>query len=284
MSSGPTSLERAAQEVIDSDAGRESGGAVLGVPSDAGQLDLLRGEDGKLPSNVFQMVREQERERSRGPGRPKGSTNKRNESLAKLIAHKYGNPVEFQASIYAMPLDQLCELVLVADGTVERQEKLDALLVDLAARVRELSRSTHAAENPDGIDRLADACEALESAAKSRASAPGKVALAALNLQLQAAKTVSEYVEQKQATKVEVDMDNIPTIVMAAPGAGTDFDASDKVTRLAGDLLAKALKSGRIGAADIVGLQFDGEQFIQDGEFVEVPEDSDADDAGGENA
>lgn len=273
MSSGGTSLDRAAQEVIDSE--RESGSAVLGVPSDARQLDLLRGENGKLPSNVFQLARS-EPERARGPGRPKGSQNKRNEGLAKLIAHKYGNPVEFQASIYAMPLDQLCELVLVADGTVERQEKLDELLVDLAGRVRELSRGNRNAENREGIDRLADACEALERAAKSRASAPGKVALAALNLQLQAAKTVSEYVEQKQATKVEVDMDNIPTIVMAAPGAAQHFDESDKVTRLAGDLLAKALSKGRIDAADIVGLQFDGEKFIQDGEFVEVEDEADA--------
>ncbi|MAM84231.1 MAG: hypothetical protein CL472_06120 [Acidobacteria bacterium] len=164
--------------------------------------------------------------------------------------------------------------MLVADGTVERQEKLDELLVDLPGRVRELSRGNRDAENREGIDRLADACEALERAAKSRASAPGKVALAALNLQLQAAKTVSEYVEQKQATKVEVDMENIPTIVMAAPGAAQHFDESDKVTRLAGDLLAKALSKGRIDAADIVGLQFDGEKFIQDGEFVEVEDDA----------
>lgn len=272
MSSGGPSLERAAQEVIDS--GRESGGAVLGVPSDARQLDMLRGDNDKLPSNIFQVARSQP-DRTRGPGRPKGSQNKRNEGLAKLIAHKFGNPVEFQASIYAMPLDQLCELVLIADGTVERQEKLDELLVDLAGRVRELSRNNRNADNRDGIDRLADACEALERAAKSRASAPGKVALAALNLQLQAAKTVSEYVEQKQATKVEVDMENIPTIVMAAPGAGRDFEETDKATRIAGEVLARALASGRVQADDIVGLQFDGEKYIQDGEFVEVDDDAD---------
>lgn len=276
MSTGGNSLERAAQDVIDSE--RESGGAVLGVTADAAQLDLLRGEDGKLPSNVFTLMREQDREqKARGPGRPKGSTNKRNENLAKLIAHKYGNPVEFQASIYAMPLDQLCELLLVADGTVARQEKLDELLVELAGRVRELSRGNRNTENREGIDRLADACEALERAAKSRASAPGKVAIAALNLQLQAAKTVSEYVEQKQATKMEVDMENIPTIVMAAPGAGRDFDQSDRAVRIAGDMLARALAKGRVQAEDIKGLQFDGEQFIQDGEYVEVPEDSDED-------
>lgn len=276
MSSGPTSLESAAQEVIDNE--RESGGAVLGVPSDPAQLDLLRGESGKLPSNVFTLMRAEDREqKARGSGRPKGSKNKRNENLAKLIAHKYGNPVEFQASIYAMPLDQLCELLLVADGTVERQEKLDDLLVELAGRVRELSRGNRNTENRESIDRLADACEALERAAKSRASAPGKVAIAALNLQLQAAKTVSEYVEQKQATKVEVDMDNIPTIVMAAPGTGRDFDASHRAVSLAGEMLAQALSKGRLQADDIVGLQFDGEQFIQDGEFVEVAEESDED-------
>lgn len=276
MSSGPTSLERAAQEVIDSDPARDSGGGVLGVPSEAHQLDLLRGNDGKLPSNVFQLMRENDRaEKARGPGRPKGSRNKRDENLAKLIAHKFGDPVEFQASIYAMPLDQLCELLLVADGTVERQERLDELMMDLAARVRELSKGNVLDDNRQSINRLADACEALESAAKARASAPGKVAIAALNLQLAAAARVSEYVHSKKPTDVKVDFDTIPTIVMAAPGAaGQDFDAADATTRLAGDMLARALRQGRIEAQDIVGLQFDGERFIQEGEFVEVDEDS----------
>ena len=278
MSTGPTSLESAAQEVIDSE--RESGGGVLGVPTEAEQLDLLRRDDGKLPSNVFQLVRNNAAEaKARGPGRPKGSRNKRSDDLAKLIAHKFGDPVEFQASIYAMPLDQLCELLLVADGTVERQEQLDEMMMQLAERVRELSRGNLLADNRDSIDRLADACEALESAAKSRASAPGKVAIAALNLQLAAAGRVSEYVHSKKPTDVKVDFDAIPTIVMAAPSApGQDFDAADATTRLAGDLLARALKSGRIEASDVVGLEFNGERFIQEGEFVEVPEETGGDD------
>lgn len=268
------------QEAVESGPA-ESGGGVLGVASDPKQLDLLRNPDGKLPTNVFTLVR-QEPELARGPGRPKGAKNKRSAGLSELIKHKYGCPVEFQASIYHMPLDQLCELILVADGTIERREKLDALLTDMGQRVRELAAIEKATGNSDGksIERLAEACEALESVARTSAGKPGDVALKAMNLQLAASRTVSEYTDSKKPAEVKVEFDAIPTIVMPGGGAGSDFNRQDAETRLAGDLLAKALKQGRIEAQDIVGLEFRDGQFVVDGEFVEVsdtnpPEDGD---------
>ncbi|MAY78573.1 MAG: hypothetical protein CL802_13540 [Citromicrobium sp.] len=282
MSSGPTSLEAAHAEVIDkADAPAESGGGVLGLASDPQQLDLLRDDQGKLPSNVFRLVR-QEPEKARGPGRPKGSTNKASKDLAKLIGHKYGDPVEFQASIYAMPLDQLCELILVADGTMQRREQLDAMLLDLAARIRELARSdadSENRENRESIDRLADACEALESVARAGAGKPGDIAIKLLNLQLLAASRVSEYVHSKKPTEHKVEVDNLPTLVMAAAHRPEEFDEADRTARMAGELLAAALKSGKVTAEQVVGLQLRDGQLIHEGEFVEVADgDDDAED------
>lgn len=269
----------APHEAVDNarESGAESGTGVLGVPSEAGQLDLLRDADGKLPSNVFTLVR-QEPEKARGPGRPKGAKNKRSAGLSELIKHKYGCPVEFQASLYAMPLDQLCELILVADGTIDRRNQLDAMLVDLVGAVRLVAREARlgGAHNgslaAEGIDRLADACEALENVAKAGAGKPGDVAIKALNLQLAASRVVSEYTDSKKPAEVKVEFDAIPTILMPGGGAGADFDQQDAVTRLAGGLLAKALRQGRIEAQDIIGLEFRDGQFVVDGEFVEVSE------------
>lgn len=278
MSSGPTSLEAAHAEVIDkSDAPAESGGGVLGLASDPQQLDLLRDDQGKLPSNVFRLVR-QEPQKARGPGRPKDSRNKVSDQLAKLIGHKYGDPVEFQASIYAMPLDQLCELILVADGTMQRREQLDEMLLDLAARIRDLARSDKDAESRKSIDRLADACEALESVARAGAGKPGDIAIKLLNLQLLAASRVSEYVHSKKATEHKVEVDNLPTLVMAAAHRPEEFDEADRNARLAGELLAAALKSGKVTAEQVVGLQLRDGQLVHEGEFVEVVDDDDAED------
>lgn len=130
MSSEPVSLARAwEQEVGD-------GGAVLGADLPAEQLDLLRNSKGVLPNNVFQLVRDGVAAK-RGPGRPKNSVNKRSQDLAKLLAGKYPDPVQFMAGLYAMPLDQLVELIKIADkgGKVGKRGDvaIKALNVQLAA-------------------------------------------------------------------------------------------------------------------------------------------------------
>jgi len=133
MSSKPSSLEAAARDVFDSES---AGAGIAGVATEGRQLDLLRGGDGKLPDNVFQLVRE-EPERARGRGRPKGARNKANGDLAKLLAHKgYSDPVEFMASLYTMPTDQVVELAKIADkGKSDKQGNLflKALNIQLSA-------------------------------------------------------------------------------------------------------------------------------------------------------
>ena len=271
MSSGATSLERAAREVIDNSA--ESGAAILGVSSDARQMDLLRGEDGKLGSNVFRLAR-QEPEKARGPGRPKGATNKRTESLAKLIAHKYGDPVEFQAAIYHMPLDQLCELILIADGTKERADQLREMLGDLSKRIRELAAASRGHEAAvESVDRLADACEALECVARKGAGKPGDVALKALNLQLAAARAVSEYVHSKKPVEHKVDVSADMVLVMPAAGQRAGFEEIDAATRQASDIIARALTQGEITPELLAGMTLRDGQLV-DAEFTEVEGDA----------
>ena len=224
MSTKPSSLEGAAQEFIDS-AGDEMGApeGIMGRRATPEQLDAFRDPKGNLPPNVFQLVRQGEGE-TRGPGRPKGSRNKRSDDLARLIAHKYGDPVEYMASLYAMPFDQLVELVKKADG--------------------------------------------------GKASKTGDIAIKVLNIQLSAAKAVSEYVHSRKPVEHQVDLKNLPTFVM--PGAGpqmVDFNQADQATRFMGDLIAKALTQGKIEPQDIVGLTFDGNQLAIEGHAVEVDPD-----------
>lgn len=118
------------------------GGGVLGVPSDPEQLDLLRDDKGRLPGNVFQLMRAQ----GRKAGRPPGAGNKRNETLAKLVCNQSGDPVLFMASLYSMPLDQLVELLKLAapgDGKLKSGDlAVEALKVQLTA-AREVSQYVH---------------------------------------------------------------------------------------------------------------------------------------------
>jgi hypothetical protein len=101
MSTKTSALESAFREAAD-------GGAILGMQMEADQLDLLRDDCGSLPKNVFQLARQ------RKAGRPPESKNKRNQVLAKLICQQSGDPVLFMSSIYAMPLDQVVELIKLA--------------------------------------------------------------------------------------------------------------------------------------------------------------------------
>lgn len=268
MSSGGNSLATA----FEAEVGAPS---VLGAGTTAEQLDLLRQGDGKLPDNVFQMARAAERRQ----GRPKGSQNKRSTDLAKLLASKFPDPVQFQASIYAMPLDQLCELLLVADGTIARQRQIDEMLAELTKQVAKLAKDAKkAGASADAIERLADACEALEAAARRSQGKPGDVALKALNLQLAAARTVSEYWHSKKPVEAVVRHQSDAVLVLPAAQAGADFGAVDDTTRLAGQLLAKALASGALTGDQIAGLQLQDGRLV-DAEFEELPEGDDAEGA-----
>lgn len=258
----PSSLERAFRAEASEDA-------VLGAARSAEQLDMLRGEDGKLPQNVFRLVREAEQAERRGPGRKPGSRNKRSDDLARLIVHQHGDPVMAMASLYSRPLDQLIELVLIADSTAEREERLLRLIDRAETMIDTMMGLVRTGAVPsEKIDKVTSILDRVFDAAKALKMKPGDLAIKALNLQLAAAKSVAEYVHSKKPVEANVNLGVDGVIVMAgAPQAS--FDQHDAATRMAADAIAGMLRDGRIEPEQLANYQF------VEGEFVEV---ADADD------
>lgn len=192
-------------------------GSVMGVEMEAEQLDLLRDpETQKLPANVFRLARS--RAETRGPGRPKGAVNRKSDQLAKLIVGKYGCPVEGMAAIYAMPLDQLVELLLIADGSKDREERLLAIADKAQVLVDRLLDGEAGAGtvNSDQLDRVAELIERLGDFAKLLKTKPGELALKALNTQLQARREVAQYVRSKMPTAI--DLNQRADVILNIPG------------------------------------------------------------------
>lgn len=246
---------------------------MFGVDASPEEIDALRGPDGRLPSDAFRRLR-RGASGQRGPGRPLGSVNKRSEMLAKLVIQQFGDPVLGGASLYAMPLDQLCEMLLVADGSTERAERMEELTGALAAQVNELGAAIklaaqrgEVAEIAKAADRLAEAAESLEAVSKSSGKA-GALALAALNTQLVARRFVAEYVHAKRPVAIEVDSRIDGVLVMAGINPGSVSAVQQAV--------GAALQSGAIEPEQIARLQFkDGQLHDPDGEFAHF---DDADD------
>ena len=212
MTDHPSSLMRA----MASEAG-VAPGSVLGAEMDAEQLDLLRDpETQKLPANVFRLARS--RAEVRGPGRPKGSLNKKSDQFAKLIVSKYGDPVEGMAAIYAMPLDQLVELLLIADGSKDREERLLAVADKTQMLVDRLldGEAGSGVVDSDKLDRISELVERLGDFAKLLKTKPGELALKALNTQLQARREVAQYVRGKMP--VAIDVNTRADVILNIPG------------------------------------------------------------------
>jgi len=191
MSEPAGSMEKAFREV--------TSGAVVGVAADPQQLDLLRDEQGKLPPDVFRRLRAEQR----GRGRPAGAGNRRNKKLAQLICEKHGDPVIFMAGVYDMPLDQLVELLRIADNSHEREAQMMALAGRFEDHIKKLTdRGTMATKAEwQQIERVLDR---LIDVSKMIQFKPGDLAAKALMTQLAAAKEVGPYVHGKQPISVEV--------------------------------------------------------------------------------
>lgn len=272
MSIAPNSLGRALHNEADQLS-------MFGADASPAELDALRGADGRLPSDAFRRLRAANGQR--GVGRPLGSVNKRSAKLAQMVIEQFGDPVLGGASLYAMPLDQLCEMLLVADGTAERMEEQAALTEALVAQVRELGQAIGQAakmgttpELSNAAGRLADAAESLENVSKSRGKA-GALALQALNLQLMAKRFVAEYVHSKRAVAVDVTHRSDGLLVMPGRGGATSEEAE-----LVKDQLNNLVKSGRIEADQVARLVWndgrlsDPEGELVDADFTEIAEDS----------
>ncbi|WP_225205077.1 hypothetical protein [Novosphingobium huizhouense] len=216
MSSEPSSLETAFRRAAAGGAG------LFGGEWDAERIDAMRDANGNLPRDAFRLIRQQQGE-DRKAGRPKGAGNKRNQQLAKLITHKFGDPVEAMASLYAMPLDQMVELIRIADP---------------------------------GKD-----------------SKTGDIAIKALNVQLAAAKAVSEYVHSKKPVEANVNVRSDGVLVFPGGVAGS-FDQLDDQSRQAAALIQGAVDTGQVSADMLAGMKLVDGQLV-DAEWSEI----DAEDA-----
>lgn len=278
MSTEPSSLAKA----FFAEAGEGITGAAVG----AEQLDMLRGDDGKLPQNVFQLARQSAQDGSRGPGRPPNARNKRNEQLAKLVVQQHGDPVMAMASMYAMPIDQLIELVLIADSTAEREERLLRLIDRAEEMIAELMKSITSGAifvgegggviSADRIDKRIDAVstmlERVFDAAKALKMKPGDLAIKALNLQLAAARATAEYVHSKKPVEVKADVRTDGVLVMPGAPIGQSFDQKDADIRRASDGIAQMLAKGHIEPAQLAQFRLVDGQLV-DAEFEEVDDD-----------
>lgn len=190
-------------------------GSLFGAELDAEQLDLLRDEEsGKLPANVFRMVR---KSATSGPGRPKGAINRKTEQLSRLVIQKYGDPVLGAAEIYAMPLDQLVEALLIADGSKAREDRLLEML-GRAEKLMERLADNDLLTGPalEGLEQLSVTVGKLAQVAASLKSKPGELALKALNTQLQARRDVAPFCHSKLPVAVDVTMR--PDVILNIPG------------------------------------------------------------------
>jgi hypothetical protein len=269
MTTQPSSLERAVL-----DHGGEP--SFLGVATSAEQLDLLRDADGKLPQDVFRLVREGKVERGRG--RPLNSRNKRNDDVARYYTQRFGDPLIAIGELANTPFDQLIELILVADSTAEREERLLRLIDSAEELIKSLMASIKAGALAAGdkldqrIDKVATLLERVFDAAKALKMKPGDLAIKALNLQLAAHKVALEYVHSKKPVEANVNVRSDGVIVGLAPKPGASVEDKDALLRKAGEGIAKMLADGRVDPSRLGEYRFVDGQFVE-GEFSEVVDD-----------
>lgn len=211
MTTEPSSIMQAMVE-----AGGVEPGTMLGADMDAEQLDLLRDpETGKLPADVYRLARN--RAAGRGRGRPPGSRNKKSDQIARLIVEKYGDPLEAMAELYAMPSDQLVELLLIADGSKDREERLFDLVENTRAMVNRLYDEAGVQTISDKkLDKLSDLMDRVGDLAKVLKSKPGELALKARAMQLAASREVAMYVHSKRP--IAVDVTKRADVILNIPG------------------------------------------------------------------
>ncbi|WP_226018116.1 hypothetical protein [Novosphingobium sp. FKTRR1] len=243
MSTKPGPIERA----FHADLGV---GAALGVDMEPHQLDMLRGEDGKLPGNVFQLARKA------GPGRPPNSPNRKSAEYAKYFTHKYGDPVDYMGSTFSMPLDQAVELVLVAENYTEREERLLRLCDQAAEAMVKAVSEGWSGEKMKSVVRMV---EAVERAAGSMKAKPGEIAVKVLVHQLNAAKEAAQYIRSKKPTEHVVDA-NLDFRAFFVGQHGTEAAPHQQALANAAD----AVNKGLISESDLQDLR------IIDGEYTSI--------------
>lgn len=227
--------------------------APLGVSflPDPHQLELLRREDGTLPEGAIHIVR--------GRGRPPGARNKRSKRIADYYVQRYGDPLDALGQLANTPLRQLIEVLMEADGSAEREARLLEGVDQAVEHIKSLrTMNGSAGDKAEIAEKLTDAIDKLAYAASRISGKPGKLALDALALQMQAHKEAAQYVHGKQP--ISVDLRKSADVVLVAP-------EMLKAHNIDPQALADAIATRGLEAFDPDNLR-----LIEDGEFSETEE------------
>ena len=208
-----TGLERA----IEAETGTPLGG-LLGVVTTPAQLDLLRGEDGKLPSDIYRRVRANAM--PEGPGRRPGSLNRRNKQIARAIAERANgqDPLLAMVDDAFMPLDQFVELMMAADGSRDREERLYQLADRTQALVDRLFDDTESGHSLSDkqVDNLGRLVEQVSNLTRTLKVKPGELGLKAYVAQRDTRRILARYMHSEMP--VAVDVTTRADVVLNIPG------------------------------------------------------------------
>jgi hypothetical protein len=109
--------DRALMAAMKDASGENSPG--FGFLPDPEQLDLLRDDKGRLPADALRQMRVR-----RGPGRPAGARNVRNEKIAKWFIAQYGDPLAALGEVMNMPFDQIYETMVLVQGGEAKNKRV----------------------------------------------------------------------------------------------------------------------------------------------------------------
>lgn len=248
MSAEPSSLEKA----IEAEAG-----GLLGVLASPEQLDLLRGEDGKLPADAYRRMRASVPAK---PGRPKGSLNKRNRQIARILSERSGgrDPLLAMADDAYLPLDQFVELMMIADGSREREERLFTLAERTQRLVDRLFDDADAgiALSDKQFERLGSLVEQVSNLTRTLKVKPGELGLKAYVAQRDTRRILARYIHSEMP--VAVDVTTKADVILNIPGL---TDAAH---------LAEYTDSPELTEADVNRLEHVPFGDVEDGEFEDV--------------
>jgi hypothetical protein len=173
------------------------------------QVEMFRRADGSLPPGSIQLVRSR--------GRPKNARNKRSKKIADYYVQRYGDPLDAIGQMANTPLRQLVEVLMEADGSAEREARLLEGVDQAIEHIKSLKimPGVPGDVRREMAEELADAIDKLALAASRISGKPGKLALDALALQMQAHFKATEYVHGKQP--ISIDIAGKADLVIFAP-------------------------------------------------------------------
>lgn len=194
----------------------------LGMLPDAHQLNLYReANGGRIDTDGIAQIR--------GRGRPAGSRNRRNQKIAQLITHKFGDPMDGLGNLSIMPLEDAVAMVRHADdvGRAEELDRLEEMVDRLARRLR---------ADDDQTSATALTRQLVKFMARKQISA-----IDVLNLQVRVGQDLMTYVHGRQP--ISVDVREKVDAVLIIPGVNAPADASH-------EQLQAAVNRGGLDAID----------------------------------